>query len=1323
MSKAAQIADLEPVSAADQMNAVSNAPEEDSCFAFPMSPAQSRMRDASLRDPGNPAYNASFRLRLTGPVDEGILAAVFNEVVRRHEALRSIFPEIDGKPVQLVQSSLRVSIKTSDLRRLPLDDRNADMEQLCLTEARNPFNLSIGPLIRVGLIRMAQEDYVMTLTLHHIICDGWAIGLILDEIEALYDAFAAGSPSPLAEPAIQLADFIMWQKDYLEKSDLTKQIAYWRRRLQGYEPLEIPADRPRNSSSTFAGEIISVALPGELTDRLKAYNTSRGSTMFATTLAACKALLCLYTGRTDVGVGSPQAGRDRAEVESTVGLFVNPVILRTDISGDPTLEELTSRVRDTVLEAFANLEIPYERLVKALQPDRDLVSKPFYRINFICQREYGRASRFAHQFAGIRMVSMPSKCQGALYDIQFFLVERRDGWRLSCEYNTDLYQSDTASQMLHHLQEILRAIAANPNQKLSEIAFSGQLPKPAAIARSLEADVTRVLAGSAQRRFWLLNQLTPDNPALHMPASVRIRGPLRVDVLQQSLDEMVQRHDILRTGFVTEGGDLWQVIASNGTLELEKQSFADLPDLERESQVLRRLHDAPRTKFDLSQGPLIRACLYHLAAEDHVLQITMHHTVSDGWSQKIFQRELWQIYDALLAGNPCPLAPPSVQYSDFVLAQQFRLAGEAIQADLAYWKQNLNSPLPVLELPTDLTPVRRAIPVCGVEHLALPSDLLVALKNFSKRENATVFAVMLACFKGLLFRRSGQTDILVGSPIANRESDTEDLIGPMSSPIALRSNLNGNPSFRELVSRVMDTTTNAFAHKDVPFEMILNELQVQPVKGRNPIFQFYFYYQNAFLQPQRSQTIEIIPLSTVSMGTSCELQLGFIERSESVRATLEYNADLFRPETIRRFLDDFVRLLEGAIASPGEPITNIPLPADTKMRRAIGSGPALVQPAPTGISQQPLDGFSVATDSVEMELVRIWQDLFPNIQISVTANFFDLGGHSLLASRLLLQVASAFHKQIPLATLFEAPTIRQLAAILRSGVSITSSSRLLPIQVLGTKPVFYCVDAGPFFRLLAHHLGSDQPFYGLRLENPEELPEVFKLEDIAAYHIRSLRSAQPRGPYYLGGWCLSGIIAYEMAQQLVAQGEEVSLVALFDSPNPAYFRNLSRLETVRVHGQLVWRKFLLHLLALRALDFRQSVRYLSERIDSIWISSVRKCWRLSYWVQTRLKGSVGSNLRQAQQVVYLASRQYEPKPYDGPVVLFLSADEIWGPYDDPNFGWAKVARGDFEVHVMPGDHSDMFLEPGAGLLAEKLESCFSRVRSNEEPTRPKAATA
>ncbi len=434
-------------------------------FVFPTTIGQQGFWYLDELDPGNPAYNIAVRFRLEGPLEIEPLARALNEIVRRHESLRTIIGTEDGAPIQLVAPSVSISLPVDDLRNVPKPDRDSRAEVLTVEEARRRFDLSTGPLFRARLLCLDEEDHVLLITVHHVIADGWSIGVITQELGALYEAFCRGLDSPLTELTLQYGDFAVWQKAWLESCDLSDQLSYWTRQLADLPLLEVPTDKLRPAIQTSNGHIESIVLPRQLSDSLIDLSNHEGSTFFMVALAALKILLQRATGNDDIYLGSLVAGRSRVQLESLIGMFINPIVFRTDLSGDPTFLELLTRVRESVLQGLAHQDYPFERIVSVIHPRRDRSRHPVFQINFIYQRDFVRPL----QVSGLTLTAIPSRSPGAIYDLNFFMVERADGWRASCEYNTDLYEPATIMRMLRQFQSLLEGVAANPKSRISEI--------------------------------------------------------------------------------------------------------------------------------------------------------------------------------------------------------------------------------------------------------------------------------------------------------------------------------------------------------------------------------------------------------------------------------------------------------------------------------------------------------------------------------------------------------------------------------------------------------------------------------------------------------------------------------------------------------------------------------------------------------------------------------------------------------------------------------------------------------------------------------------
>ncbi|MDQ2898441.1 MAG: condensation domain-containing protein, partial [Acidobacteriota bacterium] len=455
---------MTPAPCADKASVATPCAEEEEVCAFPASLAQQRFWFLDQIEKGNPAFNIAVRFALKGALDVSILERTFNEIVRRHEILRTTFGMSDGQIAQWIRPEVTIETPVIDLRSFDQPEREEVANRLTVEEAQKRFDLTMGPLLRATLLRFEGEYHELMVTVHHIVADGWSIGLITNELGAIYEAFARRHESPLPDLPFQYADFSVWQKDWLQDHSLDPDRDYWKGQLDNLAQFEVITDKPRPPIQTSNGAILSVLLPKSLTNALKELGGRHGATLFMTALAVFKMLMHRYTGQDDILVGSQIAGRNQVELEPLIGLFINTLVLRTDVSGNPVFPELLGRVRDMAADSIAHQEMPFELLVEELRPERDPSRNVIFQVNFIYQRDFIKPL----EFSGLSLTAIPSKSPGAIYDLNFFMVERAEGWRLSCEYNTDLFEAATATRMLNHFRTLLEGVAENPARRVSE---------------------------------------------------------------------------------------------------------------------------------------------------------------------------------------------------------------------------------------------------------------------------------------------------------------------------------------------------------------------------------------------------------------------------------------------------------------------------------------------------------------------------------------------------------------------------------------------------------------------------------------------------------------------------------------------------------------------------------------------------------------------------------------------------------------------------------------------------------------------------------------
>ena len=431
----------------------------------PLSYAQQRLWFLDQLTPGSAFYNVPSALPLRFPVDPDLLARSIREIVRRHESLRTIFVVVDGEPVQRIAPDLEIPLEQVGLEQLPADQRRAEAERLAAEEARRPFDLGQGPLLRTVLVRSGPSDYLLLLTFHHIVCDGWSMGVFFRELRELYEASATGRPHRLRDLPIQYADFAVWQRRSLAGGAVASQAEYWTNRLADLPTLELPTDHPRPRVATFRGAFHTLQLPRDVSIGVEALTRRTGCTPFMVLVTAFKLLLCRYAGQHDIVVGAPIANRTRAETEALIGFFVNTLVLRTDLSNDPTFLEALERVRETTIGAYANQDLPFEKLVETLQPDRELSRNPLCQVTFQVQN----APTGSPELPTLADVGMVVQRGTAIFDLAFSLWQTQDGYIGGMEYSTDLFEAGSIAQLAQHFEQLCRAVTTAPDVRVSGI--------------------------------------------------------------------------------------------------------------------------------------------------------------------------------------------------------------------------------------------------------------------------------------------------------------------------------------------------------------------------------------------------------------------------------------------------------------------------------------------------------------------------------------------------------------------------------------------------------------------------------------------------------------------------------------------------------------------------------------------------------------------------------------------------------------------------------------------------------------------------------------
>lgn len=812
----------------------------------------------------------------------------------------------------------------------------------------------------------------------------------------------------------------------------------------------------------------------------------------------------------------------------------------------------------------------------------------------------------------------------------------------------------------------------------------------------------------AQERLWFLEQLEPNNCVYNIPYAIRLTGLLNVNALEQSLIEIAQRHEILRTAFPTVDGQPVQVISPDVALKLPVANLRELSEPEREDEIQRLTIEHIEQPFDLAQGPLWRFKLLRLAEEEYILLLTIHHIIFDGKSFNTFFRELSALYQAFSNGMPSPLPELPIQYADFAVWQQQWQQSKELESQIAYWQQKLGGSVPALELP-----IKRPRPAIhtyqGSRHfLVLPENLTNDLNILSLQEGVTLFMTLLAGFKTFLYCYTKQEDILLASPVTgHKRSETEALIGYFNNILLMRTDLSGNPSFRELIGRVRQTALEAYQNQNVP----LQKLGEMPNLARTPLSRGMFALHHITSQPLELPGLTVSFLDIHNRTANFDLSLLMEEKEGTLTAVLEYKTALFEAATITQMVENFKNLLESLVTNPEQRLSTLPLLRDLESHHSGNSSGSLDK-----TKQKLEEAFVAPKDDLEIQLTKIWENVLGKKSISIKDNFFDLGGHSLLAVQLSKEIAKAFQKNLPLAALFQEPTIEGLANIIRDREWSSPWFSLVPIQPIGDRTPLFAIhllgEGLSFYRPLASYLGRSQPIYGLnyglaaRNGREEEVP-LPPTKDLAAHYIREMQAIQPQGPYLLSGVSNGGNVAFEMAKQLHAQGQMVAKLILFDTihPNSTFYQNWENiprfqkaiLEMIR-YSKIHWGNLLL-------FEPNERLPYILDKVRIFSTHWLPNFLNKSYLSIRSLPHNNVTRKKQEENRHSPSPQRYIPQNYPGKITLF-KAKHLPLASSYPTNGWEGVADEGLEIYEIHGAHSKILSEPSVRVLAKKLKACL-----------------
>ena len=1064
----------------------------------PLSFAQQQLWLMDQMKPGNAAYNIPISLRLTRKLYVAVLEKSLNEIVRRHEALRTTFDTVDGQPAEIVAPFGVVPLPVVDLRGLVQAEREAEARRLAAREAQWSFDLKRGPLVRVSLLRLDEEEHLLFLTMHHVVSDGLSMEIFIQEMFTLYLAFAAGKPSPLPELPIQYADYAVWQRERLSPQGdlgqgqvLERQMAYWKKQLEGVPAvLELPTDRPRPLVQSYRGATQSFMLPKTLTETLQALSRQEKTTLFMTLLAAFQVLLGRYTGQEDIVVGSPVAGRNRAEIEGLIGYFVNMLVLRTDLSGNPTFRELLGRVREVALGAYAHQDVPFEMLVDALKPERSLSYSLLFQVAFALQNVSE-----AWEASGLSMEFWELGEGTAKFDLTLAITEVEEGLWGSLEYSTDLFDDATITRLVGHWQVLLEGIVANPDLRLSDLPLLTEAERHRVLVEWNEARAEYPQDRCLHELFEMQVERTPDalavvfedmsltfqalnrraNQLAHYLQALNVGPETFVGICVGRSPEMV----VGILGILKAGG---AYVPLNPSFPSERLAYmlddTHVPVLLTQRRWMERLPvgDYRVISLDADWEAIAQASgenligqvspenlayvIYTSGSTGRPKGVTLSHanvcpllywgyehlglTSDDRAIQYLsycFDWAVWEIFITLTSGAGL-----------FVMPDDKMLDAEATLELIARNKITVLHGTPtqfqfLIALGQRLESIEHAC--IGAETLSLDlaercHKLLnphCRMYNVYGPTEAAIVAATLEVDRWHLSKYTGLSSVPIGPPIANARCyvlDKHNQVQPIGVPGELY--IAGDGVARGYWGRPGLTAEKFLPNPFRPRERVY---RTGDLVRWLPDGTIEFLGRMDYQVKIRGFRVELAEVETLLRQHPAVQEAVVLARPRSgdkrpSGGELELVAYVVGREGQKPVVSELHRCLQDKLPGYMTPaafvrLDTLPLTATGKLDRS-----ALPMPDQNSFVAET---YVAPRTPTEETLAGVWAEVLGIQRVGVADNFFELGGHSLLATQLVLRLRQAFGIELPLHFLFEAPTVAGMAKSIEAIQRATQDSQ------------------------------------------------------------------------------------------------------------------------------------------------------------------------------------------------------------------------------------------------------------------------------------------
>ena len=1299
---------------------------------------------------GSVQYHLPAVLRLTGSLDKTALQYSLQTVVNRHEVLRTVIREHEGKAWQ--------HVKQKDSFQLSLVDGHhykpgsASLKHYVSTLVNEDFDLAQDDMIRGTLITIDETQNILVLTMHHIASDGWSISILVKEVLEIYASFIEERTAVLPTLQVQYADYALWQRKNLQGELLEKKLNYWKQKLNEVSPLQLPTDHPRPPLQSRIGVMIELDIDKQLTGLLQDLSNKQGATLFMTLMAAFNVLLHRYSGQQDICVGTPSAGRQQEQLENLIGFFINTLAIRNEVNSNEPFTELLKRVRQTTLEAFQHQEVPFEKIVEAVVKERDMSRSPLFQVMFV----YQNTPEIPQLRLGELLLSKEDHTYTtSQFDISFIITETSKGLQGSVNYCSDLFNQATMRRMISHFKELLQSIVTAPQKNVGSLAMltiaeTNELKgfNPAIVPYPANSNIIHLFEEQAAKipdeialildetelTYKELNEQSNQLARYLQTKGVAI-GSLVPICVERSQEMVIGMLGILKAGaayvpvdpayppdrihFMLEDSRATIVISSaESKSKISGNQNFEIIELVQDGILFNEL---PTSNLQTSiESTQLAYVIYTSGSTGKPKGVMIEHGNAYSficWCRQEFASSNFDMVYA--ATSICFDLSVFEIFYPLSVGKRIRILENGLQIAryLPDDKRVLINSVPtviqsLLKEKTDISNVS----VLNMAGEPIPSAVLNQL-NTDKLEVRNLYGPTEDTTYSTVYRLKNHSPLLIGKPISNTQIfivNNEIELVPLG--IAGEICIGGEGLSRGYLNR-KELTAEKFIQN--PFSSDPDaRLYKTGDSGRwLPDGNIEYLGRLDDQVKIRGYRVELGEIESILHQSGLIHQAVVVARPDKTgtKRLLGYIIPKGNGNSnaIISYLKD--RLPEFMVPQIWIELEKMPLTPNGKINKN-----ALPEPGSKNESQ--IIEHTAPGNETELVLVEIWKKLLDSKEVGIHDNFFTLGGHSLLAVEVMSAIRKEFGVEIPLIDIFNStihslailineqkkPTIAHLkshleaktitlsqasdiAHRLEKGVLEWSSNGkgkyMIPIQKDGTKIPFFGIISFKSYLLLGNFMSSDQPLYYLP---PTQSTSV---EKIASHYVKEIKLLQPIGPYCIGGFCAGGMIALEIAQQLEAKGDKVLSLVLFEHYSP---------QAILPRKSLKYRK--------------RKLSYYKERFISLYNSNKSRFELLKFVIK---KSMTGFNIPFAKpfpkkQITTAEFNSYTFKPYSGNVKLFKASIPPIEVNDSPLMGWAEYFNGDVEVITVEGGHLGIFREPAVEKLAEELSAVLEEMNNGTQ---------